>query len=274
VLFAGIEIVNHFLISPVVFCSCKASTVCSNCKVNYYCCRSHQKLHWKYHKKQCKEWKEEGLKAVDSLDYDLDALDEIQRAYCFPEYNIIIEPEETDEEHPDANEVKKEDHVNLVENKNKQYVDKLMKEGKVWEDGTKKEDGENGEEDEDAKLTQKDYNKALSEQIHDPVYVQFLTRIDKTGKDQVIRYCESSIHRQLTEQLSDAIASIEIERRDQGKLFLSSDEKKKSISVPSCPCCGAPRVFEFQVLVLLSSQLCSDSYYFLDYATTAVLSQH
>jgi hypothetical protein len=233
--------------------------------VNYYCCRNHQKLHWKYHKRQCKEWKAEGLKAVDSLDYDPDALDEVQRAYCFPEYNIVIEPEEADVEDTTANDSVKHGQTDHLENKNKQYVDKLMKEGKVWEDGTKKEDGENGEEDEDAKLTQRDYNKALSEQIHDPVYVQFLTRIDKTGKDQIIRYCESSIHRQSTEQMSETNADLEmeVERRDRGKLFLSCDEKKKSISVPSCPCCGAPRAFEFQVVIILLVFCCVLTYSFI-----------
>ena len=34
-------------------CDKEGSLMCSSCKSKYYCCREHQKAHWKYHKYSC-----------------------------------------------------------------------------------------------------------------------------------------------------------------------------------------------------------------------------
>ena len=38
-------------------CRKKTTKICSRCKMVYYCCREHQLLHWKVHKKFCKKLK-------------------------------------------------------------------------------------------------------------------------------------------------------------------------------------------------------------------------
>lgn len=53
------------------------------------------------------------------------------------------------------------------------------------------------DEEADALLTQADYNKALGNDTdaahaHDPVYINFLTRISKGGSDQILRYYRNS----------------------------------------------------------------------------------
>jgi hypothetical protein len=184
-------------------------------------------------------------------------LDDIQKSFLFPEYSIIIEIEEMfDEEKGGETTVTKEDSEGTLE----KTVEKLTKEGKIWEDAVMKEehaaktDQEKQEEEDDAKLTQQDYNKALSDQIHDPLYIQFLTKIDRTGKNQIIRYCESSAHRMTAQERKEMnlltnndCLGLDSSQRDHGRLFASTEMKKKEWDIPPCPHCGGPRAFEFQV---------------------------
>lgn len=122
----------------------------------------------------------------------------------------------------------------------------MMKEGKVWDDAITT--GDHPDEEKDAKLTQNDYNQALSEQIHDPIYIQFLTRIDTSGKNQVLRYCETSYHRRIDENNGWNSNQVESKIQHHGKLYTSIEMKKEEVKVPPCPHCGGPRVFEFQVI--------------------------
>lgn len=96
----------------------------------------------------------------------------------------------------------------------------------------------------DAKITQQDYNETLSKAKHDPIYVSFLTRLQKGGSQQVLRYATSSLHR---EEKKEKISS---EDRDRGRLFVSKKEKENasSLVVPPCQFCGAARCLEFQVM--------------------------
>jgi hypothetical protein len=124
------------------------------------------------------------------------ALDNAQKEFLFPEYEIVVEPEE----------LIGDDILNIETNK----------QTKIWDDAGKytlhsfepitadncvhEETKGGADEEKDAKLTQKHYNKALSEQTYDPIYVNFLTRIDRSGKRQILRYSETSIHHTVTAQ--------------------------------------------------------------------------
>jgi hypothetical protein len=183
-------------------------------------------------------WKENPESRPKQFPYDPLNLDESQKSSLFPEYSIVV----------DIEEIPSLEMTNADPNAEK-TVKSLEKEGKIWEDAVT-EGG--ADEEQDAKLTQKDYNKALSEQIHDPVYIQFLTKIDQTGKDQIIRYCESSIHRKSVAEreklgIQDLDTALPTSVRDHGKLFTSTEMKKQQIEIPSCPYCHGPRAFEFQV---------------------------
>ncbi len=89
---------------------------------------------------------------------------------------------------------------------------------------------EDAKNDSDARLTQQDYSDALGNEAIDPQYVKFLTRIERGGKDQVLRYSRWS--------------------EKEGPLFLSTEEKSKraGLAVPDCERCGSARKFEFQVI--------------------------
>ena len=138
----------------------------------------------------------------------------------------------------------------------------------------------------DARLTQRDYQRALGSGAsaeHDPQYVLFLARVSRGGNDQVLRYCRASrpprelqssdSPTQITPEVSPASNSTDTaagvaadggggaavagciegaaSRLPRGLLLLSSDPKVKeqrlAPNLPPCPRCGAPRAFEFQV---------------------------
>lgn len=84
---------------------CKASNVCSKCKSVWYCGREHQKLHWKEHKKVC---------SAERSTTSTNTLDTAQQDFLFPEYEIIVEPEE----------LKDDDILNQATNK----------QAKIWDD--------------------------------------------------------------------------------------------------------------------------------------------
>ncbi len=170
--------------------------------------------------------------------------DDSQLSFLFPEYEMSVELEQ-DEKEEDDSEVEAvvsapAEGTNVEQGK--PMVVKTAATTKIWEDALT----EGGEEDaSDAALTQSDYNKALSEQKYDPVYVSFLTRIAKGGTKQVLRYCEQSVHN----DEHSYEGNIPISARDKGRIFINQEFKKNaaSIEVPSCPHCNAPRALEFQV---------------------------
>lgn len=107
----------------------------------------------------------------------------------------------------------------------------------------------------DAKLTQADYQKALGSEVHDPTYINFLTRVERGGGDQVLRYCRTPAEGSATKSdASDKNKNISCSggRSTQGLLLLSSNPqllKDRAAAIQSSPCprCGAPRTFECQV---------------------------
>lgn len=125
--------------------------------------------------------------------------------------------------------------------------------------------GDEDEEDDDRKIEQTDYNKALGTQDVDEEYLKFLTRIDRGHKSQVMRYC----------RWTNAYSHSTNSSQSSGVLLQSSSDvlKQKIRSVPRCEYCGAAREFEFQVITTRASFLYSISIFLLGYATIAVLSE-
>jgi hypothetical protein len=100
------------------------------------------------------------------------------------------------------------------------------------------------DEEADAKLTQADYQRAMGSEVHDPTYINFLTRVERGGADQVLRYCRT--------RGEDCAAAADATRSSKGLLLLSSDvelRKRRAAQLQASPCarCGAPRTFECQV---------------------------
>lgn len=133
----------------------------------------------------------------------------------------------------------------------------------------------------DAKLTQADYQKALGSEAHDPTYINFLTRLERGGGDQVLRYCRTPSATAAAAAAAVSAASVpttsssaesESEsasnlknnvtsnnssggRSTQGLLLLSSNpqllkDRAAAIQSNPCPRCGAPRTFECQVYIV------------------------
>ena len=144
-------------------CGCLAKNKCVKCKKAAYCCRSHQKIHWKHHKAVC-----------DPTGATRDSsIDTVKQGWLFKEYDLAVSCEELV---PDTAEA-------------------IESSTTVWED-SRGDDG-NGErssaaekeEEEDLALTQKDYDSALGNESRDPEYLRFLARVRRGGADQVLRYC-------------------------------------------------------------------------------------
>ena len=86
------------------------------------------------------------------------------------------------------------------------------------------------ENDPDAMLNQRDYSAALGNHEIDPQYVKFMTKVQRGGASQVLRYCRW-------------------EENGFGSIFFSkaSEMKMESECIPCCKFCQSPAKFEFQV---------------------------
>eukprot|EP01031_Cornospumella_fuschlensis_P025692 gene25692-31027_t len=180
-------------------------------------CGSHQKAHWKAHKTQCSS----ASKASENTEKKKETLMYTPNSFCFEEQEVVVEPEE----------LEGVDGATLPDG------------GEVWEDAMTP-----GGKDEaaDKALGQRDYNAALSEQAYDKVYVDFLTRIDQGGKQQVLRYISDSVHR---EQTPPVIIPPSLQSR--GRLYVSETYKRHDCdgaSIPVCEKCGAARALECQIM--------------------------
>ena len=177
-------------------CGCRGPLRCSVCKMATYCSKTHQKFDWKRHKKYCNQ----GQVAVQEQEQEQGQGQE--GVWAFPEFSLNVEPEEFDDSEIDAST-------------------------SIWEDAVTA--GGKDEED-DAKLTQADYDHALGSEASDPVYIRFLTRVKRGGPEQVLRYCRWD------------------KRSGGGPLAISSSFSQDGFSPPLCQHCGAARSFECQIM--------------------------
>lgn len=208
-------------------CGCRAPHTCSNCKVAHYCSREHQKSHWKIHKLSC------GKKNDGELSNDQTGGQQNKELpLLFPEYEIEVSEEVLKDRKDDA-------------------LDEAVLKAHIWDNATEPEaDVGSDEEDDDAALTQSDYNKALGNDASDPVYSKFCERVRRGGGNQILRYCRWE--------------------EEEGPLQISSTSKPIVISTASsaaadsatakptatttgepnlnCPRCGSECKFEFQIM--------------------------
>lgn len=202
---------------------CRGSLACAQCKKAHYCCRTHQKEHWKRHKLECGK----DATNVPTAGELAAAEEQVAARALFPEYSLVVEEE-------------------VFEGEDEAELAKIMRDANIWEDAVT-EGG--AEEEADAKLTQADYQRAMGSELHDPTYLNFLTRVERGGRDQVLRYCRASAA--VGEDGTNA-GSQAGSRSTKGLLLLSSDKellqrRAATIQTSPCPRCGAPRTFECQV---------------------------
>eukprot|EP01033_Poteriospumella_lacustris_P018085 gene18085-12974_t len=220
-------------------CGCRGKSLCSRCRNVRYCSKAHQKQHWKIHKAHCSAEASSSTTAKN----DVRSLDASQRGYLFPEYEIVVDPEDVDAATlaKSSSEVTKEPAVAA-----ETILSSVPKNVHVWDDAVTA-GGE--DEDLDRNLTQQDYNKALSEKKYDPVYINFLTRIDRGGAQQVLRYVASSAHRTgVAPSSSSSIGEVTLDVQERGRLYVSRQAQKEVSRVPLCPHCGGARALEFQIM--------------------------
>ncbi|ETL45584.1 hypothetical protein F441_04485 [Phytophthora nicotianae CJ01A1] len=191
-------------------CGQRATFTCSACHVAQYCSKAHQKDHWTIggHKQTCAQCLE-----TQSLVESEEAREKMiskGSKWVFPEQDLEIDHE------PDSREAVNE------------YEAKLMAE---FEKNKDKKD--EGEDDMDMDVTQRELNDALGHtKDQDPQYVRFLTRV-ALAKDQVLRYSRWE---------NEAVLWVHSEGMHTG-------------DVPPCERCGGERKFEFQVLPQLLNYL-------------------
>ena len=143
----------------------------------------------------------------------------------FPEFDIVVEVEEL---------------RNTAED---DIIQATAAKTAVWEGAEEVEEGDQ----EDAKLSQKDYNAALGNQVVDPNYVRFLTRVRRGGEHQILRYC-----RWPATEKNQRVAPLYMHSANAVLLDPTNKERTSAPriaakDVPNCSNCGAERRFEFQV---------------------------
>ena len=175
-------------------CGCRGPLCCSACKKSFYCSKIHQRADWKRHRTTCSAADSSGQVEPPSEDGETPT-----SAWLYPEFSLEVEPEELHES------IKLDPSTSIAE-------DAITPGGK--------------DEEEDANLTQSQYDEALGSESTDPAYIRFLTRVKLGGTDQVMRYC----------------------RWNGSPLAISSDVLKEEYRPATCEHCGAERKFEFQVM--------------------------
>ena len=198
-------------------CGCAAESVCSKCKSASYCSRAHQREDWKRHKSLC------GRENKDNKGHG---------SSTFPEFAIIVEAEE------------------LKDTEEDEQIARAVEKANIWEDAmTEPAD----ESDEDARLRQADYSKALGNEVVDPAYVHFMTRVRRGGERQVLRYCRWEDAAKGGGPLHMHSERAVLERRG-----VRLPTRVSPHEIPPCPYCRGERKFEFQVLFLKRISVISD----------------
>lgn len=196
-------------------CRLKAPFSCSACGKARYCSKSHQALDWPHHKTSCGS--------------QFDGSSVASRAVTFREHSIMVDKELMDDD--------------------KDLIEKVMKKAVIWDDASKSicnsvalpillilllivvnaVNEDDKDEEEDLKLTQNDYNTALGTEQADEQYVRFIHRVERGGRNQILRYCRWV--------------------NGKGPLWISTlaKEEYSQVTIPCCPRCGSARLFEFQV---------------------------
>ncbi|KAM8809356.1 programmed cell death protein 2 [Eudromia elegans] len=190
-------------------CGCPAPRACARCRRAAYCGAEHQALDWRRgHRRRC-------ARPADDLE---DAIPE-KNEFLFPEYEILIEPEEP--ESPSDSSIDPDDEAaDVSENSGKQ--EELRDTGSA-----------SGAQESLDEATLEAMAKHETED--DKIFQKFKERI-AAEPEQIIRYC----------------------RGGEGPIWVSGENIPEEKDIPDCSC-GAKRIFEFQIMPQLLNHLQVDS---------------
>ncbi|XP_065689858.2 programmed cell death protein 2 isoform X2 [Patagioenas fasciata] len=194
-------------------CGCLGPRACGRCRRAAYCGPEHQALDWRRgHRRAC------GLLAAG--DSSANAIPE-HNDFLFPEYEILIEPEEP--EFPADNSVDPSDEQGAVDtSKDPKEQEELRATASAGE-AIQSLDEETLEA------------MAKHETEEDKIFQMFKERV-AAEPEQIIRYC----------------------RGGKGPIWVSGENIPEEKDIPSC-LCGAKRIFEFQIMPQLLNHLQVDS---------------
>ena len=145
----------HDFPKTCILCGLKSRITCDKCSDASFCSHEHLSLHTA----TCGG----GLSPLTA---------------CFPEYDLLVEPEES----------------TMTREEKEEEERAFIQKSTVWDGAITPDDDLDDTDDEedagpkDADLTQNDYNAALGNESPDPIYRKFLNRIRQGGADQVLRY--------------------------------------------------------------------------------------
>ncbi|NXU56863.1 PDCD2 protein, partial [Turnix velox] len=192
-------------------CGCLGPRVCGACRRAAYCGPEHQALDWRRgHRRSCTKHAGEG----DSED----AFQE-RNEFLFPEYEILIEPEEP--EVPADRCIDPDDEKSTVDTSRDSKEQEEL--GPVGSAACRSLDDETLEA------------MAKHETEEDKIFHIFKEQV-AAEPEQVIRYC----------------------RGGQGPIWVSRENIPEEKDIPNC-LCGAKRIFEFQIMPQLLNHLQVDS---------------
>ncbi|KAK1209431.1 PDCD2 protein, partial [Pygoscelis papua] len=184
---------------------------CGRCRRAAYCGPEHQALDWRRgHRRSC------GQRAAG--DDSVDAIPE-HNEFLFPEYEILIEPEEP--EFPADSSVGPDEEQGAVDaSKDPKEKEELRATGSAAFQSLDEETLE---------------AMAKHETEEDKIFQTFKERV-AAEPEQIIRYC----------------------RGGEGPIWVSGENIPEEKDIPNC-LCGAKRIFEFQIMPQLLNHLQVDS---------------
>ncbi|NWW82987.1 PDCD2 protein, partial [Climacteris rufus] len=184
---------------------------CGRCRRASYCGPEHQALDWRRgHRRACGQHR--------AGDDSADAIPEYNE-FLFPEYEILIEPEEP--ELPANGAVDPDDEQGAVDtSKDPKEQEELGAAGNAAFQSLDEETLE---------------AMAKCETEEDKIFQMFKERV-AAEPEQIIRYC----------------------RGGEGPLWVSGENRPEEKDIPNCVC-GAKRIFEFQIMPQLLNHLQVDS---------------
>ncbi|NXJ74932.1 PDCD2 protein, partial [Trogon melanurus] len=192
-------------------CGCLGPRTCGRCRRAAYCGPEHQELDWRWgHREACRQLTAGGDSA--------DVIPE-HNEFLFPEYEVLIEPEEP--EFPADGSVDTNDEQEAVDtSKGRKEQEEVGATGSATFQSLDEETLE---------------AMAKHETEEDKIFQTFKEQI-AAEPEQIIRYC----------------------RGGKGPVWVSGENIPKEEDIPNC-LCGAKRIFEFQIMPQLLNHLEVDS---------------
>ncbi|XP_054253889.1 programmed cell death protein 2 [Indicator indicator] len=197
-------------------CGCLGPRACGRCRRATYCGPEHQALDWRQgHRRTCGQSTNEG----DTADAVLEHND-----FLFPEYEILIEPEEPDS--PVDSSVDPTDEQRAVDPfvpskgpKEQEELRATSSAGEAFQS-----------------LDEETLEAMAKHETKDDKIFQMFKEIIAAEPEQIIRYC----------------------RGGEGPVWVSGGNIPEEKDIPNC-LCGAKRIFEFQIMPQLLNHLKVDS---------------